>query len=88
MFKTKFLDWEEGEFEVDRDRFSRLRLTTKLSEYWLVETSEVKPCMVCKKPASLLDLYSEGYICSKRCEEKWSDYLTYVESLSDDDDDD
>lgn len=86
MFKTKFLDWEQGEFEVTEDRFSRLRLITEKSEYWLVGTPEkIKPCMVCKKPALLLDLYSEGYICSKKCEEKWSNYLTYVESLGDDD---
>lgn len=83
MFKTKFLDWEQGEFEVAEDRFSKLRLTTKHSEYWIIGASEkTNPCMVCKKPALLLDLYSEGYICSKKCEKKWSDYLSHVESLS------
>lgn len=40
----------------------------------LIDT-EKKGCMVCQEPTKFIDIYSEGRLCSKECDDQWYEEL-------------
>lgn len=38
-------------------------------------SEEYKPCTWCKTPTNIVEVCSEGYFCSKECEDAFMDYL-------------
>lgn len=44
----------------------------------IIKTSQSQGCMHCGQPTTFIDVISEGYLCSDKCEAGWYSYLDWA----------
>lgn len=60
--------------EVDSD-------DTELIDYTHLKSRDKKPCLMCKKITDRLDIISEEYFCTNKCEEEFYKKVNHLEKM-------
>lgn len=65
--------------DTDNDKlkvwlFDLLSYKAKYDDSYII-SNEHKPCIMCGKPTNIIEVCSEGYFCSLKCEHEFYDSL-------------